>query len=254
MNKPSKTSTILYGIHPCLAALRNPHRHIKRIITTEKVYQQTVLPCLKETGRKNIFPVLIEPKDFAKYCPTDAVHQQLVLEVEPLSPPTLEEICEQAAPNARIMILDQLNDPHNVGAILRTCAVFGVDALIVTEHASAAVTPTLAKSASGAMEFVPMITVTNLAQTMEYLKKNNFWFMGLDEDGTPLEKCSPKDFQGRLGIVMGAEHQGMRRLTREHCDFIVRIPTTNEFSTLNVSNAAAVILYECWRQKEKQGE
>jgi 23S rRNA (guanosine2251-2'-O)-methyltransferase len=145
------------------------------------------------------------------------------------------------------LVLDQVTDPHNVGAILRTACAFGVDAVIVTERNASATTGTLAKTASGALEYTPLVRVHNLAQTLGRLQKENFWCIGLDETGAlPLHKTRPPK---RTALVLGAEGEGLRRLTRENCDEIAKLPTHPPVGSLNVSNAAAVAIYEVMRER-----
>jgi 23S rRNA (guanosine2251-2'-O)-methyltransferase len=141
--------------------------------------------------------------------------------------------------------LDQVSDPHNVGAILRSAAVFGAKALILTDRNAPSESGVLAKSASGALEIVPLIRVTNLAHTIKDLKDIGFWCVGFAETGTTT--LDQIDLKGKIALVMGAEGDGMRRLTKDLCDFTVSLPTAASFSALNVSNAAAIALYETFK-------
>jgi 23S rRNA (guanosine2251-2'-O)-methyltransferase len=176
-----------------------------------------------------------------------AVHQGVALRVEPLPEPDLETLCDELAarPAATVLLLDQVTDPHNVGAILRSAAAFEADAVLLTERNAAPESGVLAKAASGALDLVPLVRVTNLARAIEALKAAGFWCIGLAEEAT--QTLAEADLSGRVALALGAEGEGLRRLTRERCDLLVRLPTGDAMPSLNVSNAAAVALYELRR-------
>ena len=187
---------------------------------------------------------IVERRALEKLLPNGAVHQGLALAAEPLPAVDFESILATAAtPNMPqiVVALDQVTDPHNVGAILRSAAAFGALAVIVPEHGAPSVTGTLAKAASGALEEVPLLRVTNLSRALEKLKDSGFWSLGLDEAAE--QTIAALDLPARVALVLGAEGSGLRRLTREHCDFLARLPTRSAMASLNVSNAAAVALY-----------
>jgi 23S rRNA (guanosine2251-2'-O)-methyltransferase len=171
-----------------------------------------------------------------------AVHQGVAAQAAPLPPAELDAVLAEAGPEATLMVLDQVTDPHNVGAILRSAAAFGAAAVIATQHHSPPETGSLAKAASGGLEQVPLIRIVNLAQALEALKKASFWCVGLAADGA--EPFASANLSGRIALVLGAEGTGLRRLTRERCDLLVRLPTRSGLVQLNVSNAAAIALYE----------
>ncbi|NBC32557.1 MAG: 23S rRNA (guanosine(2251)-2'-O)-methyltransferase RlmB, partial [Alphaproteobacteria bacterium] len=176
--------------------------------------------------------------------PDGAVHQGLALEAEPLPDPGLDGVLRGLAPQARavVLLLDQVTDPHNVGAILRSAAAFGAAALVMTERHAPPVTGTLARAASGALEAVPVCRVVNLARTLRELAGADFLCLGLAEEAPrTLPAVAPAP---RTALVVGAEGAGLRRLTRETCHVLARLPTARTFTTLNASNAAAVALYE----------
>jgi 23S rRNA (guanosine2251-2'-O)-methyltransferase len=184
----------------------------------------------------------LDREGIARIVGEDAVHQGVAAEVLPLAQPDLDTALSKAGPQATFVVLDQVTDPHNVGAILRSAAAFGAAGIITTRHHSPTETGSLAKAASGGLEQVSLIRVANLGQALDALKKSSFWCLGLAADGT--EPLSKADLSGRIAFVLGAEGGGLRRLTREHCDLLVKLPTEAGLVQLNVSNAAAIALYE----------
>jgi 23S rRNA (guanosine2251-2'-O)-methyltransferase len=184
-------------------------------------------------------PERCEAATLAGLLPSGAVHQGLAALVEPL-----EDL--PAETPAHILVLDQVTDPQNVGAILRSAAAFGAAGLVLTERHAAPESGVLAKAASGALDVLPILRVVNLARSIETLKRAGFWCLGLAAEGqSTLAEAKPT---GRVALVLGAEGTGLRRLTREHCDQLVRLPTRGPIDQLNVSSAAAVALYELVRQ------
>jgi len=185
---------------------------------------------------------------FERLLPQSAVHHGLALEVEPLDNADLEDVlraAEVAEGRSVILVLDQVSDPHNVGAVLRSAAAFGAGAVIVGEHGAPPSTGVLAKAASGALDIVPLVRAVNLARTLDRLKEAGFWCCGLDE--TAPATLANLDLGRRVVLVLGSEGSGLRRLLRERCDYLARLPTRPELPSLNVSNAAAVALYELVR-------
>ena len=250
--RPSGGSGIwLYGIHPVLAALANPARRVDRILMTGETetavgHRIAVLAEQRSTALPQ--PETVERAQLERHLPRGAVHQGLAAEVANLEQPDLDDICRASETEAggRVVVLDQVTDPHNVGAVLRSAAAFGAVAVIVPERHAPGVSGVLAKSASGALERVPLIGVVNLARAMERLKQAGFWCVGLDSGASTA--IAEADLTGRVALVLGAEGQGLRRLTREHCDMMVRIPIVG-VESLNVSNAAAIALYEFARRR-----
>lgn len=237
----------LWGRHAVLAALANPARRVRRLLATPEA-MTTLAGVGIEARLTEPRPQILDRGALAALLPDGAVHQGLALEVEPLPPREIEDILEarEAAPDL-LVVLDQVSDPHNVGAILRSAAVFGARAVITQERHAPPVTGTLAKSASGALEHVPLVRVVNLARALDQLKGAGFWCIGLDEHATaPLTELAPPQ---RAALVLGAEGEGLRRLTRERCDVLACLPARGPIAALNVSNAAAVALYELTRPR-----
>ena len=224
---------LLYGFHPVVEALANPRRTIRRFLATENA-----LGRLKEE-RPDITaePEIVRPDELSRLVEPDAVHQGLYLEVEHLPPLSLEDL----GPEALVLALDQVTDPHNVGAITRTAAAFGVDAILVTARHSPNATGVLAKAASGGLEHVPQIVVHNLGDALLRLGERGFRRIGLDSDGdTPLQAIgAPRP----AVLVLGAEGKGLRQRTRDLCDTVARLDMPGAIRSLNVSNAAAIALY-----------
>ena len=238
----------LYGTHPVLAALANPRRRCRRIILTveaERALGGRLAGLLRE--KPGLQPEIMARPELDRILP-GAVHQGAALQVDPLEEPHLDEVLREGVSrtNAVLLVLDQVTDPHNVGAVLRSASAFGALAVVLTERHAPGVGATLAKSASGALERTPLVRVTNLARALEDIKKAGFWCAGLDADAPT--SIAEARLDGRIALVLGAEGRGMRRLTHEHCDLLVRIPMTpGAVASLNVSNAAAVALYELFR-------
>jgi len=247
-SKPSRgghQSVWLYGRHPVLAALANPERRIERLLATRDVAERHAA----EFAGKSL--QILGRDELAQRLPAGAVHQGLAILAAPLEEPTLEDVLARCGDDALVLALDQVTDPHNVGAILRSAAAFGAAAVIVTERNAPADTGVLAKAASGALEIVPLMRAVNLARTLDQLKEAGFWTYGLAETGDA--PIATLDLEGRVCIVLGAEGEGLRRLTAEKCDRLVTIPTQAALAALNVSNAAAVAAYE-WARRSKTGK
>ncbi|MBP2294779.1 23S rRNA (guanosine(2251)-2'-O)-methyltransferase RlmB [Azospirillum rugosum] len=240
---------LLYGLHPVSAALLNPERRVHRLMATEsgRTALEPVLAQAKARGLALPGLMPADRTDLDRMLPPGAVHQGVALDVAPLPEVGIEDICAEADSDhsALVVVLDQVTDPHNVGAILRSASAFGAKAVVVTERHAPETTGVLAKSASGALEAVPLVRVTNLARALADLQQAGFWTVGLAESGDKtLAQCN---LTGRTALVLGAEGSGLRRLTMERCDLIARLPTQGPVGSLNVSNAAAVALYEVAR-------
>jgi 23S rRNA (guanosine2251-2'-O)-methyltransferase len=241
------SSAYLYGIHAVTQALLNPKRIHQRLLCTEKGYES-----LRETWAEALADGIslpevttVEKEDIERLLPRDAVHQDILLDCQPLEEIALYDLLLAAPDNAKILVLDQVTDPHNIGAILRSAAAFGAIAVVMQTLHAPEVTGTLAKSASGAVEHVPLVREVNLSRALEQLKKAGFFCIGLDEDGK--QTLAQLKLTGKTALVLGAEGSGLRRLVSENCDELVKLPTQGPIGSLNVSNAAAVALYELVR-------
>jgi 23S rRNA (guanosine2251-2'-O)-methyltransferase len=224
---------ILYGWHTVTAALANPARRIRRLLATENAARRLGA----EGITLKIAPEIVRPDTIAARLSPDAVHQGLFAEADPLPSPDIEEL----ATSGIVLVLDQITDPHNVGAILRTAAAFAVAAIVTTARHSPEATGVLAKSASGALELVPIVSVQNLARALSQLKERGFLVVGLD-GGAP-DDLGASGLREPLALVLGAEGKGLRQLTAATCDQLARLDLPGALKSLNVSNAAAVALY-----------
>jgi 23S rRNA (guanosine2251-2'-O)-methyltransferase len=229
-----ETQIVLYGWHTVTAALANPARNIRKLWATENAMRRLAdegiaLPSHAE---------LVRPDAIAARLTADAVHQGLLAEADPLPSPELEDLSAQSG---IVLVLDQITDPHNVGAILRTAAAFAVAAIVTTARHSPEATGVLAKSASGALEWAPIVSVQNLARGLAALKERGFLIVGLDSAGT--DDLTTMPLSAPLALVLGAEGKGLRQGTRALCDRLARLDLPGAIKSLNVSNAAALALY-----------
>ena len=224
----------LWGRHAVAAALDNPDRKVLKAWATRDAAAFMQFP-------KDVAVTLAEAPDLGRLVPHDAPHQGVVIEVEPLEDAWLDELLHGAPERAVLLVLDQVTDPHNVGAILRSAAAFGAIGIVTQDRHSPPESGVVAKAASGALERVPWTRVVNLARALEEIAEAGFWRIGLAGDA----ETELKDALGpaRVALVLGAEGAGLRPNTREHCDSIARLPISDAVESLNVSNAAAVALY-----------
>ena len=228
----------LFGTHAVEAALSNPKRRIKRLLATENAERriETIL------ATRSVEIDRATPTDLDRLLGADTVHQGLMLEAEPLIEPTLEDLMEAAiSTGAPLVLLDHVTDPHNAGAVLRSAAAFGASGLIMTQRHSPPLNGVLAKSASGALDLIPVLLVQNLARTMDEIKAQKILLVGLE--GEAEARLEDQDFKRPTALVLGAEGKGLRELTAETCDVLVRVSTSSALGSLNVSNAAAIALH-----------
>jgi 23S rRNA (guanosine2251-2'-O)-methyltransferase len=224
---------ILYGWHTVAAALANPQRRIRKLLLTENAARRLA----DEHIEIPVTPDIVRPALIDQRLGPDAVHQGLLAEADPLPSPDIETLAQEGI----VLVLDQITDPHNVGAILRSAAAFAVKAIVTTARHSPEATGVLAKSASGALELVPLVTVQNLARALNELNYQGFQTVGLDSQGG--ENLGDVVLRQPLALVLGAEGKGLRQLTRDTCSVVARLDMPGEIKSLNVSNAAVLALY-----------
>jgi 23S rRNA (guanosine2251-2'-O)-methyltransferase len=231
---------LIFGLHAVEAALANPDRPILRLLATENAAHR-LGPLL---AKRKITVKAATPRDLDRLLGPDTVHQGVGLETEPLPPVGLDDV----DPNGILLVLDQVTDPQNVGAALRSAAAFGAAGLMLTERHSPPFSGTLAKAASGALDLVPIVLVKNLGQSLSELGERGVLRVGLAEEaGEALEDTA---LTRPLALVLGAEGKGLRQLTRERCDRLCRISTASALASLNVSNAAAIAMH--WARLKAQ--
>jgi len=224
----------LWGKHAVAAALDNPARTVLRAWATREAAEFMKFPV-------DVPVTLSDVADLGRLVPNDAPHQGVVIEVAPLEDAWLGDILAHAPGRAVLLVLDQVTDPHNVGAILRSAAAFGAAGIVTQDRHSPPESGVIAKAASGALERVPWARVVNLARALEEIGEAEFWRIGLagDADTNLSAALGP----ARVGLVLGAEGAGLRPNTREHCDALAKLPISDAIESLNVSNAAAIALY-----------
>ena len=233
----SKETHIIFGLHSSLSAITNKNRSIKKIILTEEVLgkNKKIFESITNVEKKILNRKQIDSLTGVK------IHQGIVVYADSLPVKVISDIRNE---EDLVIILDSLNDPQNVGSIIRTAYAFGVKTIIYSKHNSFEITPFLIKSASGAFENVKLIEVTNLNKTIDFLKKNNFWIVGLDSKSKIEVSSVPKDL--KKAVVFGSENKGIKKLILDNCDFKVKVNIKKDklIDSLNVSNAAAITLFE----------
>lgn len=236
----SQSAHWIYGTHAVKAILKNKRRKVVKFCVLK---EDTELSNI----RKDIRPTIVDKNFFCKTFGRDALHQGCAVLVHAPENLFIEDVVAIEG-DSPIVILDQVTDPHNIGAILRSCAVFEARALIVQDSGSPENTSVVAKTASGALEIVPIVRVANISRTIQFLKDKMFWCVGLSEYGT--KELSEVGLKGKFAFVIGSEGKGMRRLTRESCDVLAKLPSSECFSTLNAAQACTVTLYESFKQRK----
>lgn len=230
-----------WGRHAVIAALANPERVVRKVWGTREALGQLDLP--------PVIPInYADVADLGRMVPSDAPHQGLVIEVDPLEDVWLGELLEKGADDRRpLLVLDQVTDPHNVGAILRSAAAFDALGIVTQDRHAPPESGTIARAASGALEAVPWCRVVNLARALEEIAEAGFWRIGLTgHAGQTLEQAMGPQ---KVALVLGAEGEGMRQNTEAHCDELAKLPISGKVESLNVSNAAAIALYAAVTRK-----
>ena len=233
------TPYYIWGLHASIAALKNENRNIKNIFCTQLVFDNYINDKVKVTNAIKILKI----NDLNSLLENKTAHQGIIIETKPLNYPRFDDVINS---NNIMMALDQLTDPQNVGAIIRTFNFFGGENILITKDHSAEINGSLAKSASGALESVNIIKVTNLSMALKKMKKKGFTIIGLDENSDVMLHNIKDNNNEKKVLIMGSEGKGLRRLTKENCDFLVSIANNNnsDFNTLNVSVSSALALYE----------
>ncbi len=236
MKKTKQRSTFwIYGCHAVVAALQNENREKTELRMTQDVF-------IDKSLTKNLIVRVVTKGEIESLLPSGAVHQGLALSVKPLAPVFIEDVLHTQKEKSVILILDQVTDPHNIGAILRSCAAFNATAILVQDAHAPEETGTLAKSACGALEIIPLVRVTNLVRALTSLKEEGYWILGLD--GQAKTAINSTKLPLKTAFILGSEGEGMRRLTMQNCDNLIKLPISGKMESLNVSNAAAIALYE----------
>jgi 23S rRNA (guanosine2251-2'-O)-methyltransferase len=224
--------SLIYGFHSVAAALKAPRRELIRLYATAAAAARLGA----EIAARGLETRIMTPEEISARAPREALHQGLLLEARPLAPIDIADL----PANGLVLVLDQITDPHNVGAILRTAAAFAIDALVTTERHSPELAGALAKSASGGLEHVPICSVPNLARALAEMGDMGYWRIGLDSEAEI--RLTDEPLSRPLALVLGAEDKGLRRLTRERCDRLARLDLPGAIKSLNVSNACAIAL------------
>lgn len=240
------STEIIYGRHPVFEALLAGQRNFKKIIIAKK-YEGEIVDKIIDLARIKNIPVQFE--DGKKLIGYSSNHQGVVAFVSPKDYWQFDRLVKlvKEKENSVVCVLDEIEDPQNLGSILRSAVCFGIDAVIIQSKMSAGISTGTAKASAGAIEYIPLVKVVNIVQTIESLKKLGFWIYGADMQG---EVISQKEIKGKIAIVIGSERSGLRRLTKEKCDFLIKIPIDKKISSLNAAMSAAIIFYEINRQKE----
>ena len=233
--KPKGNFPRFYGRHAVIAALANPNRVVRKIWGTRDALNALDLP--------PVLPIVYaDVADLGRMVPSDAPHQGIVAEVEPLDDVWLGDALEAGQDDRRpVLVLDQVTDPHNVGAILRSAAAFDALCIVTQDRHAPPESGVLARSASGALEIVPWVRVVNLARALDEIAEAGYWRIGLDGEADTI--LGEAIGESRVALVLGAEGEGLRHNSMAHCDILAKLPISPRMESLNVSNAAAIALY-----------
>lgn len=231
---------IIFGIHACKNAVKNRSQAISKIFL---IKNKPIFDWLVSLNSKQI--ISLDEHTFAKMLPNNAVHQGVAMDIEEIQYHDISEL-KNSCENEIIAILDGITDPQNLGAIIRSAAAFGISGIILPEKSSCKITSTVVKTASGGLEHIAIYIVKNLSQAIEHIKNFGFWVYAFCESGE--KTLCQTDLQGKICLILGAEGMGIRHLVKKNADFIIKIPTNNNFSTLNVAASAAIAFFEIAKQ------
>lgn len=242
-NNSNRNTIILYGRHPVMAVLNNPERRINKILCAKDTFDEVKEVCLKNKINIGLINT-VDKKEIDRVLPREAVHQCFAVYCQELEEHSLEDICILAdeKPNCHVLVLDQVTDPQNIGAIIRSCVAFNTLALIIQDRNAPNEGGAMAKASAGTIEHLPICRVTNISRAIQQLKDAGFWTLGMD--GYASSYIDSVEKSGKIAIIMGSEGKGMRRLVEESCDAMVKLPISDKVESLNVSTAAAIALYE----------
>ena len=238
----------IWGIHAVREAIESRKRPIEHVHFQEGLRNSRLMELIRECRSRGI-SLRFDPVRALDRMAQGGRHQGVVAVAGAYGYASLESLLEPEPANALLLLLDGVEDTHNLGALIRTACVAGADAVVLPERRSAGLTPAVAQAASGAAEHVPVVRVSNLVRTVETLKKHSFWVFGLDERGD--QSYYQVDYRGNCALLVGGEGKGLHQLLRKQCDFLVRIPAEGKISTLNVSVAAGIVLFEAVRQRRE---
>jgi 23S rRNA (guanosine2251-2'-O)-methyltransferase len=240
---------IVFGVNPVLEALLAGKRAFNKVVVAKGIEQNRILQILRLAREKKI-PIQYADRRQLDKLTERGNHQGIAAQIAPMGYKSLEEIIAKAklkGPEALICLLDEITDPHNLGAIIRSAEVLGADGIVITKHNSCPVTGTVEKASAGAIEHIPVARVDSLAKFIDKLKNEGFWIAGADSNG---KTCYETDLRGPLALVIGSEDKGLKHLVKEKCDFLISIPMAGKVASLNASCAASVLLYEIGRQRK----
>ncbi|WFW29962.1 MAG: 23S rRNA (guanosine(2251)-2'-O)-methyltransferase RlmB [Wolbachia endosymbiont of Menacanthus eurysternus] len=241
--KTNKKSFWLYGKHTCISALKNKNRRCLKLLMTHNFYKRNKKEIDQYINKKNVEAELIRNKVLDNTLPIYVNHQGIALKVLPIFQNLNIENIANSNNNSTLVILDQITDINNIGSILRTSVCFNVDAIVLPCNHSPNENASIAKVASGALDMIPLIRVTNIVKTMKYLKKLGYWCYGFDNSTTKKYINEINNFEKKIAIIFGSEEKGMRQLVKKSCDYLVKIPISNTINSLNISNAVAIGLF-----------
>ena len=233
--------SLLIGIHPIREALL-AERPIDRILISKGAASARLQEII-DLARKRSVPVRFEPRNTLDRAANNQPHQGVIAYAAATQYAPVEDVISKAK---LLVILDGIEDPHNLGAIARTALAAGADAILIPERRAAGLTDTVAKAAAGALEYLPVVRIANVTRTLEELKEKRYWIYGLDERGE--NDYDKVEYTAPTAIVLGSEGKGLHQLVKQHCDFLVRIPLAGKISSLNVSVAAGVVLFD-WKRR-----